>query len=44
LRIIKIKRLWYDTKNPGQSNSGHTYGDSLREDERLAVIEYLKTL
>ena len=44
LRNNKIKRLWYDTKNPGQSNNGHTYGDSLREDERLALIEYLKTL
>jgi hypothetical protein len=34
----------YDTARPGQGNGGHTYGDDLTEDERLAVIEYLKTL
>lgn len=37
------KRL-YDTSRPGYSNQGHTYGDVLSEDERKAVIEYLKTL
>ena len=34
----------YDTGKPGRSNRGHTYGDSLSEVERMAVIEYLKTL
>lgn len=38
------RRKVYDTARPGQSNGGHTYGDELTEDERLAVIEYLKTL
>jgi hypothetical protein len=38
------RRKVYDTARPGQGNGGHTYGDDLTEDERLAVIEYLKTL
>lgn len=38
------RRKVYDTSRPGQSNGGHTYGDSLSGEERLAVIEYLKTL
>ena len=37
-------RRVYDTTKPGRSNRGHTYGDQLSEAERLAVIEYLKTL
>jgi mono/diheme cytochrome c family protein len=37
-------RKVYDTTQPGRSNAGHTYGDKLSEDERAAVIEYLKTL
>jgi mono/diheme cytochrome c family protein len=34
----------YDTTLLGYSNSGHTFGDALSEDDRHAVIEYLKTL
>lgn len=34
----------YDTSIPGYSNSGHTYGDKFSDQERLSVIEYLKTL
>jgi hypothetical protein len=34
----------YDTSQPGRSNAGHTYGDALTDEERWAVIEYLKTL
>lgn len=34
----------YDTTLRGYSNAGHLYGDSLRPDERDALIEYLKTL
>ena len=37
------KRL-YDTTLPGYSNKGHTYGDELSDEQRRAVIEYLKTL
>ena len=34
----------YDTAYWSQSNAGHTYGDHLSDEERRAVIEYLKTL
>jgi mono/diheme cytochrome c family protein len=37
-------RRLYDTRQPGRSNGGHTFGDHLSEDQRMAVIEYLKTL
>jgi hypothetical protein len=38
------RRQVYDTTLPGRGNGGHTFGDVLSEDERLAVIEFLKTL
>lgn len=38
------RRKVYDTTQPGRGNAGHTYGDELTEDERRAVVEYLKTL
>lgn len=38
------KRKTYDTTQPGRGNRGHTFGDKLTESERLALIEYLKTL
>jgi mono/diheme cytochrome c family protein len=38
------QRQIYDTSLPGRSNAGHTFGDELTDDERKAVIEYLKTL
>jgi hypothetical protein len=38
------RRKIYDTTRPGRGNRGHTFGDDLTEDERMAVIEYLKTL
>jgi hypothetical protein len=34
----------YDTTLPGNSNAGHEYGTDLSSDEKLALIEYLKTL
>lgn len=34
----------YDTTLPGYSNRGHLFGDNLSSFERLAIIEYLKTL
>jgi len=37
-------RKVYDTSQRGRGNGGHTFGDKLGEDERRAVIEYLKTL
>jgi hypothetical protein len=38
------RRKVFDTTRPGQGNGGHTFGDDLTDDERIAVIEYLKTL
>lgn len=38
------RRKTYDTNQPGRGNGGHTFGDHFAEDERRAVIEYLKTL
>jgi mono/diheme cytochrome c family protein len=34
----------YDTTLPGYSNIGHSFGDSLTDDERKGLLEYLKTL
>ena len=40
---IEFRKI-YDTSKPGRGNGGHTYGDKLTDAERMAVIEYLKTL
>ena len=40
----KTKRALYDTTRLGYANAGHTFGDALGDDDRAAVIEYLKTL
>jgi hypothetical protein len=37
------KRI-YDTTLRGYSNQGHLFGDGLSDEERSAVIEYIKTL
>lgn len=34
----------FDTRAEGQSNAGHDYGTSLSDEERMALIEYLKSL
>jgi mono/diheme cytochrome c family protein len=38
------RRKVYDTTQPGRGNGGHTFGDALGDEQRRAVIEYLKTL
>jgi hypothetical protein len=38
------RRKVYDTTQPGRGNGGHTFGDELTEEQRMAVIEYLKTI
>lgn len=38
------KRFVYDTRKVGNSNVGHDFSDVLTEQERKAIIEYLKTL
>ncbi|NNE91346.1 MAG: c-type cytochrome [Verrucomicrobiales bacterium] len=37
-------RNLYDTRMTGQSNEGHAFGTRLSQDEKTALIEYLKTL
>lgn len=34
----------YRTTTPGYSNAGHQFGDHLNDAQRMAVLEYLKTL
>jgi mono/diheme cytochrome c family protein len=38
------RRKVYDTTQPGRGNGGHAYGDDLSDEQRTAIIEYLKTL
>jgi len=41
----KAERRWYfDTSGFGKSAAGHTFPEVLSEDEKTAVLEYLKTL
>lgn len=37
-------RFLVDTSRFGMGNGGHTFGDDLSEEERMDLIEYLKTL
>ena len=36
--------LTYNTTLPGYGNQGHTFADKLTEEQRWALVEYLKTL
>lgn len=38
------KRRYFDTRLPGKSSAGHDFPDALRENEKRAVLEYLKTI
>ncbi len=38
------KREFFDTRLPGKSADGHPFPDELTEEEKQAVLEYLKTL
>jgi mono/diheme cytochrome c family protein len=38
------KKLIYDTTRFAHSNLGHRFGDTLSDEERRSVLEYLKTL
>jgi endo-cleaving rubber dioxygenase len=38
------KRLIFDARKLGNSNQGHDFSDALTAREKLAIIEYLKTL
>ena len=34
----------FDTRLPGNRNTGHPYGTDLNEDDRFDLLEFLKTL
>ena len=38
------RRRYFDTSLPGKSADGHRFPETLKEDEKRAVLEYLKTL
>jgi mono/diheme cytochrome c family protein len=38
------RRKVYDTTQPGRGNMGHAFGDDMTDEQRWAVVEYLKTL
>jgi hypothetical protein len=33
----------FDTRIPGNGNGGHIYGTTLTDDEKQAIVEYMKT-
>jgi hypothetical protein len=43
LPALEFRKV-YDTSQPGRGNGGHTFGDHLSDEERFAIIEYLKTI
>src|SRR5262245_14757353 len=38
------RRAWFDTTKAGKSAAGHMFPNALSEEDRRAVLEYLKTL
>ncbi|MDB5392397.1 MAG: hypothetical protein JWM11_8043 [Planctomycetaceae bacterium] len=38
------RRYYFDTSRPGKSAAGHRFPDELTEEEKRAILEYLKTL
>jgi mono/diheme cytochrome c family protein len=42
--LPSVRRQYFDTRKPGKSAAGHDFPDVLSEDEKTAVLEYLKTL
>jgi hypothetical protein len=40
----RVRRTFFDTRQFGKSNAGHLFPTQLAEDEKQAVLEYLKTL
>jgi mono/diheme cytochrome c family protein len=38
------RRAWFDTRLSGKSAAGHRFAEALSDEERRAVLEYLKTL
>lgn len=44
VKAVAHRRRYFDTKLSGKSPAGHTFPSVLDEDERHALLEYLKTL
>ncbi len=44
VRVGRDRRKYFNTTKTGKSAAGHTFPDALDEDEKRAVLEYLKTL
>ena len=44
IRDMSIKRTYFDTRVPGKSATGHDFPLELTDEQRTAVLEYLKTL
>lgn len=44
IRKAAERRTWFDTRGFGKSAAGHDFPDELNEEEKGAVLEYLKTL
>ena len=42
--VPAVRRGYFDTRRPGKAAAGHDFPDALAEDEKAAVLEYLKTL
>ena len=42
--MSRIRRSYFDTRRFGKSNAGHNFPDQLSDEEKTAVLEYLKTL
>ena len=39
------RTVWkFDTRKKGNRNTGHTFGATLTDDEKAALVEYLKTI
>jgi hypothetical protein len=44
-RLKSAEKRWYfDTKQFGKSAKGHDYPNTLSEEEKVDLLEYLKTL
>jgi hypothetical protein len=43
VKDLEQKRSYFNTALAGKSAAGHTFPNELTEDERRAVLEYLKT-
>ena len=44
VRLGRDRRKYFNTLKPGKSAGGHLFPDALDEDQKRAVLEYLKTL